>query len=393
MQIIEALIPVFLVLIGVELVWSRWQGRSNYHLSDSITDMSLGMLSRLSDAFVLLVIYGIYTYVQKSFSLNQWEGYFLDFGSPFAGVRSASSWILAFILLDLLFYWSHRISHEVNILWASHVVHHSSEEYNLSVALRQSALRNAITCLFYLPLAILGLPWIVFLTVDALNRLYQFWVHTKFIPGDSLPGLFSFIFVTPSHHRVHHAVNVPYIDKNYGGMFILWDRIFGTFQEETEEPVYGTVKRLKSYNPVFANVHVFLDIFRYIRNDLRNGLGAASFVHLWKKPSSYPVDGTLRVEQIVREEFRLPLAGSTAGIALLQFAILLGLSVLYLKGFAAVDWIFRASYFALLICGFYLNGRLLERRPTGLVIFSLFWTGAFMGAYQILLARGWLFAG
>lgn len=389
MQIIEALIPVFVLLIGIELLYSRVQRKSFYFLSDSITDMSLGMMSRLSDAFVLLGIYALYASVQQ-FSLVRLDGYFLDFSAPYPGIRSALFWMLAFVLLDFLFYWSHRISHEVNILWASHVVHHSSEEYNLSVALRQSALRNAITCIFYLPLAVLGLPWMIFLTVDALNRLYQFWVHTKFIPENAIPGAFSFVFVTPSHHRVHHAVNDPYIDKNYGGMFILWDRLFGTFRMETEEPVFGTVKRLKSYNPLFANVHVFVDIYKNIRADLEAGLGRTSFYHLWKKPSSYPVDSTMRMEQIRRDEYRLALNPSTAWLAFLQFVALLGLSVLFLKSFGPMDWIFRLSFFLLLICGFYLNSRILQRQRFPAWAILLFWAVAGTGIHRILEMKGWL---
>ncbi|HBS05958.1 MAG TPA: sterol desaturase family protein [Leptospiraceae bacterium] len=384
MQIIEALIPVFILLIGIELLYSRWQRKSYYYLSDSITDMSLGMISRLSDAFVLLGIYAIYAAVQKSFSLTALEGYFLDFSAPWSGTVSAFSWILAFIVLDFLFYWSHRISHEINILWASHVVHHSSEEYNLSVALRQSALRNAITCVFYLPLAILGLPWVVFLTVDALNRLYQFWVHTKFISDESIPSFFSFLFVTPSHHRVHHAVNDPYIDKNYGGMFILWDRIFGTFRQETEEPVFGTVKRLKSYNPLFANVHVFADIYNNIRTDLDAGTGLRSFHHLWKKPSSYPVSSSMRMEQIRRDEYRLPLESSRTWIAFIQFVALLGVSVFFLKTFSSMDWLFRMAFFSLLICGFYLNGRLLQRQSMPAIAMLSFWSVVALGIFRIV---------
>ena len=390
MQIIEALIPVFIVLIGIELLYTRLQRKSYYFISDSITDMSLGMISRLSDAFVLLAVYAVYIAVQKWFSLADLKGYFLDFSAPWTGLRSGSSWLLAFVVLDLLFYWSHRISHEVNILWASHVVHHSSEEYNLSVALRQSALRNAITCVFYLPLAVLGLPWIVFLTVDALNRLYQFWVHTKFISDSSIPGFFSFVFVTPSHHRVHHAVNDPYIDKNYGGMFILWDRLFGTFRQETEEPVYGTVKRLKSYNPLFANIHVFADIFANIRADLARGSGWRSFHHLWKKPSSYRVDSAMRMEQIFRQEFRMPLEPPKARLGFIQFVALLGLSVFFLKTFTHLDWMIRTAFFLLLLSGFYLNGRLLESKVTGVWIFLLFWACAAAGVYQLVAARGWL---
>jgi sterol desaturase/sphingolipid hydroxylase (fatty acid hydroxylase superfamily) len=170
-----------------------------------------------------------------------------------------ASWTGVFLLVDLCYYWLHRLSHEVNILWAGHVVHHSSEEYNLTVALRQSSLHGLFTWIFYMPLALLGVPWVMFIVSHGLNLIYQFWIHTREIGH---LGALEWFLNTPSHHRVHHGVNPKYQDRNYAGVLITWDRIFGSFTPEAEEPVYGITKPLATWNPVWANVHVFVEIFR-----------------------------------------------------------------------------------------------------------------------------------
>lgn len=247
MKIIESLIPLFLIAIVIEAYFSHKKKKGFYNLADSMSDMSLGMISRLTDLFVLVGMFQLYQYIEASVSLGLW-------GWIAHPVMTVGSWILLFLALDFLFYWNHRLSHEINLLWASHVTHHSSEEYNLTVALRQSFLRNFIALIFYSAFALVGVPWITLLIVDAMNRLYQFWVHTRF--RWKFPQWFEFIFVTPSHHRVHHARNPEYIDKNYAGMFIFWDRLFGTFQEEQAEPIYGIVSPLRSFNPIWANLHL-----------------------------------------------------------------------------------------------------------------------------------------
>ncbi len=163
---------------------------------------------------------------------------------------------------DFFYYWNHRKGHEINLLWAAHSVHHQSEEYNLTTALRQTSTGFLFSWVFFVPMAILGTPPHIFLTVSLINLLYQYWVHTRHIPK---LGWFELLFVTPSNHRVHHAKNRKYLDKNYGGVFIIWDRLFGTFAEEDEnyESIrYGTLKPLRSWNPVWANLHLYTAMFR-----------------------------------------------------------------------------------------------------------------------------------
>ncbi len=169
--------------------------------------------------------------------------------------------MVAFLLYDLCYYWMHRLHHEWKFLWATHVVHHHGEEFNLSTALRQTSTGFLWKWIFFLPMLIVGVPAQVFVTVGGLNLIYQFWVHTEHIRK---LGWYEKIFITPSNHRIHHAKNPEYIDANYGGVFILWDRFFGTYKEERDDlrPVYGTVKPLRSWNPIWANVEVFFQMLR-----------------------------------------------------------------------------------------------------------------------------------
>ena len=169
--------------------------------------------------------------------------------------------VLAMVLYDFCYYWLHRMGHERTILWASHVAHHQSEDYNLTTALRQTSTGFLLGWIFYIPMYVLGIPAEVVVTVGSINLIYQFWVHTEHIPK---LGWYEWFFVTPSNHRVHHAQNDCYLDRNYGGLFIIWDRLFGTFQEEleTEPVVFGIRGPLKSWSPVKALTHIYVDMGR-----------------------------------------------------------------------------------------------------------------------------------
>ena len=240
-------VPFFFALIGVELWAARRQGRAVYRLNDSVVDLSTGICQQVSLIFMKAGLFAAYAVVYE-----KWRVLELSAASPW-------TWVLAIVLVDLTFYWWHRLSHEVNFLWAAHVVHHSSEEYNLSVALRQSVLTPWTIVPFHAPLALLGVPPVVMLAVDSFNTLYQFWIHTQLI------GKLGFIekwLNTPALHRVHHAINPRYLDKNYGGTFIVWDRLFGTYRQETDAPVYGLVKSLQSFDPFRAQFHYWGDLWK-----------------------------------------------------------------------------------------------------------------------------------
>ena len=271
MAIIEASIPIFFLLIVVELLVVRRRHSTAYRLNDSISDLSCGILSQLLGVFTKLVVLGAYAWFAAHLSLQTFgvAPAWIDrvpFGdSAVPGLWGIdwpawTTWLIAFLLVDLAYYFLHRYSHTVHVLWAGHVVHHSSEEYNLTVALRQSALHGLFSWVFFIPLALIGLPWTMFAACYALNLVYQFWIHTREI--DRLPAWLESWLNTPSHHRVHHGVNPQYQDRNYAGALIIWDRMLGTFEPEREPVVYGITTPLESWNPVWANVHIFADIMR-----------------------------------------------------------------------------------------------------------------------------------
>ncbi|MDF3820613.1 sterol desaturase family protein [Leptospira sp. 96542] len=296
MRLIESIAPIYFVLILVELVYVRIKRKDFYHYEDSIVDLSLGVLSRIFDGLILLGIVATYQYLYSFFG---WGKENLNW---ITNPNSSVHWVVLFILLDFLFYWAHRFSHEIKILWASHVVHHSSEEFNLTVALRQSFVRNIGIGIFYLPLAVFGFPVVSYLIIDALNRTYQFFVHTRAI--GKLPAWFESIFVTPSHHRVHHAMNPEYIDKNYAGVFIFWDKLFGTFKEETVPPRYGLVTQLRNFDPIFCQIHVFKDMASDFWNTKFKWQAIRSF---FSYPSVRPIDlipktKIMRIDQLYRPD-------------------------------------------------------------------------------------------
>lgn len=270
MGIIRASIPIFFVLIALELLWSQASGRRVLRLNDSLSDLSCGILSQLAGIFTKLFTIGIFIWVGERASLQLFvpfvpvwperAPFLAATGFPGFGVDivALASWSVVFVLVDLCYYWSHRCAHEINILWAGHVVHHQSEEYNLPVALRQSALHGLMSWVFYVPLAVIGVPWRMFVACNAINLVYQFWIHTRAV--GTMGRATEYVMNTPSHHRVHHGVNPKYQDRNYAGVFIVFDRWFGTFVQEADEPVYGITKPLRSWNPLWANVHVFVQI-------------------------------------------------------------------------------------------------------------------------------------
>ena len=241
--------PIFTFLILCEFLYGYFRNKNNYRLNDTFTSLSLGMISRFPSYLRLGVQGLIYAWIYQSFNFGLLNSY------------DAYVWVIAFVLYDLSYYWLHRCHHEIKILWASHVVHHHGEEFNLSTALRQTGTDFLFKWIFYCPLLFLGVPPEIFVTVAALNLIYQFWVHTEHI--DRL-GIIDYILVTPSNHRIHHAQNKEYVDANYGGVFIIWDRIFGTFIDERKDlkPVYGTSKPLRSWNPFWANFEVWVEMIK-----------------------------------------------------------------------------------------------------------------------------------
>ena len=242
--IITFAIPAFFLLIIVEYFYGKYVGKNTYRLNDTVTSITIGMISRFPTMLNLGVQSVIFVYISTNLNLE-----LLSVKNPF-------TWIIAFLLYDLSYYWMHRMHHEIKILWATHSVHHHGEDFNLATALRQTSTGWLWKWIFYMPMILLGVPVEVFIAVAGVNLVYQFWVHTEHIGH---LGWMEKVFITPMNHGIHHAKNKEYIDANYGGVFIIWDRMFGTYtaQRPDLKPVYGTATPLNSWNPLWANFQVF----------------------------------------------------------------------------------------------------------------------------------------
>ena len=243
-------IPLYFALMAIELMYESITHKRTYRLNDAITNINTGVLQQLSGIFFKVIKIGIYIIIYEKLAFVH---------IPETGL----SFFVLFILWDFCYYWEHRFAHEISLFWGGHSVHHQSEDYNLSVALRQSSTAFIWGTPFYLPLALLGFSPTHFVLVGGFNLIYQFWIHTEHIKR--LPSWFEYLMNTPSHHRVHHGRDPKYLDKNYGGVFIIFDRIFGTFKKEEERPHYGVTKPLKSWNPVYANFAHYIELYKYVR--------------------------------------------------------------------------------------------------------------------------------
>ena len=273
-SIITFAIPVFFLMILLELAYGFLIGKNTYRVNDTFTSISIGLISRLPVILNLGFQGVIFVYFAKRYSINLMP------------VNELMTWVIAFIMYDFFYYWMHRLHHEYRVLWATHVVHHHGEDYNLATALRQTSTGFLWKWIFFLPMIIVGVPGEVFVSVAGVNLVYQFWVHTRHVGH---LGWIEKIFVTPMNHRVHHAKNKEYIDANYGGVFILWDRFFGTYIPERSDikPVYGTVSQLNSWNPLWANFQVFYQMIQ----DTINTKNMSDKFKIWYSRTNWrPID-------------------------------------------------------------------------------------------------------
>lgn len=357
-KIIPFAIPVFFLLIGIELVVAHLQGRRDYlRFNDAITAISCGIGSQVAKVFTGVV--GVVAYTGLYLLAEPWW-------APFGGFGPASpwSWLLAVVLVDHQYYWWHRHSHRINFLWAAHVVHHQSSEYNLAVALRQALLTNLTSLPYYLPLALLGVHPLVFVLSAAANTLYQFWIHTRTI---GRLGPLEWVLNTPSHHRVHHGINPQYIDKNYAGISIVWDRLYRTFEPEGQEPVYGTVKVLQSFDPLWANLAYWADMLDMARRATR----ARDRLWVWFAPPEWSPEGTKAIPQVrvdTYEKWDIPLAPGLGAYVLAQFVVC-GLAgtvwLLWFEDDGALPWL--ALLGAAVLWATWSWGQLFHRRPVGVI--------------------------
>ena len=237
-------IPLFLLLMGIEYGVARKKGWKYFSFSTSISNLNVGVAERLLDTFTIGIFYFVYDYLHRHFAIFNIQS-------------SVLLWIALLILTDFIWYWYHRLAHEVNILWGAHVVHHQSEDFNYTVSARITVFQAFARMMFWSVLPVIGFPPAMIISVQLVHGLYPFFIHTRTI---GKLGVLEYIFVTPSHHRVHHACNEQYLDKNYGDVLIIWDKLFGTFVTEEEEPEYGLTKPLDSHSFLWQHFHFLLEI-------------------------------------------------------------------------------------------------------------------------------------
>ena len=283
-NLIHYAIPVFVITVIIEAILTVKIKLDEYEFKDAFTSITMG----LGNVAIGLFAKGL------TLALFLWLYQFRLFTIPF-------TWWAWFILLfaeDFVYYWNHRIAHESRLFWASHVVHHSSQKYNLSTALRQTWTGSFYTFIFWLPLIIIGFHPVMVLVQMSISLLYQYWIHTELIT--KLPKWFEAVFNTPSHHRVHHATNPQYLDRNHAGIFIIWDKLFGTFEPEDEKPVYGLVKNIETYNPIKV---AFVEWYNMIKDVFSSKTSMTKKILYLFKPPGWKHDGTGILSTDLRKEW------------------------------------------------------------------------------------------
>lgn len=238
-------VPLFLLLIGIEYWISKRLGRQLFNFNSSIANMNVGVAERLIDMFTAGSFFFFYDYIQKNYGLFEIRPTLLV-------------WIALILATDFVWYWYHRAGHKINLFWGFHVVHHTSEEFNYTAGTRITIFQAVVRTAFWSVLPLIGFPAPMITTMLIVHGLYPFFTHTQVI---GKLGILEYILVTPSHHRVHHASNDAYLDKNFGDMFIIWDKLFGTFAEEKEQPVFGLTKQLDSYSFLWQHFHFLVEIW------------------------------------------------------------------------------------------------------------------------------------
>ncbi|PWR20578.1 sterol desaturase family protein [Zavarzinia compransoris] len=288
LHLLQFAVPGFTVLILAEIAWMKWRGGVAYEGRDSAASLAMGLGNLVDGALIALLLYPLFGFLYQH-RLVDWA----------AGTLVAFPLVL--VVQDFCFYWSHRLSHEWRLWWAAHVTHHSSLHYNLTTALRQPW--SGFLAMSWAPYAlmpVLGIPIEAIALAHGVSLAYQFWIHTEAV--GRLPRWFEALFNTPSHHRVHHATNPRYLDRNYAGILIVWDRLFGTFEPEAADdpPRYGIVRNLGSFNPLVIGFHEWVGIWR----DLRAARTWRARCMALFGPPGWRADGTGATSDVIRARWR-----------------------------------------------------------------------------------------
>ena len=285
-NLIHYAIPVFVATVIIEVILTVKVKMEAYPYKDALTSIAMGLgnvaIGLFTKGIVLTIFYFFYTSAHI-------------FTIPFTWW----AWILLLFAEDFTYYWNHRIGHTSRLFWASHVVHHSSQKYNLSTALRQTWSGSFYTFIWWIPLVIIGFHPVMILVQMSISLLYQYWIHTEMI--SKLPKWFEAVFNTPSHHRVHHATNPQYLDRNHAGIFIIWDKLFGTFEPEVEKPIYGLVKNIDTYNPIKV---AYLEWYYLFKDVFTSSTSLGNRLKYFLKPPGWRHDGKSLLSTDLRKEWQ-----------------------------------------------------------------------------------------
>lgn len=343
-------IPFFFLAMGIEWAYGYSRKKDWYRLNDSVNNLVIGLGQQLWSLLSKVFLLGVYAVIYNNYAFIHIHPTWWSF-------------VIALVAFDFFFYWAHRWGHEMNVFWAAHSVHHQSEEYNLSVALRQSWFHNILAFVIFLPIPFLGIDPKIFGLAAVIQTLYQFPIHTKAI-GKLHPWI-EYWFNTPSHHRVHHAINPKYIDKNHAGMFMIWDRMFGTFTEEEAETeiYYGITKQLKSWNPVWANTHYFVEMFQ----KARSMKWLDKFKMIFAMPGWLPdyMGGTAPIPEPAENSFTKYNADTNIYskiYVVVQYFIMLGGAILYMTHFNEMSLFYRIIFFLLIMITMLITGAIFENK-------------------------------
>ena len=371
-------IPFFIVLMLIEIFYGYFAKNQQHKLMDTVSSISSGMTNIVKDSLGLGVIIVSYPYLMENIAVTEVKATWLV-------------WLIAFLVLDFAGYWNHRLSHHVNIFWNQHVIHHSSEQFNLACALRQS-ISNLIGYfpLFLIPAAVLGIPHQVIAILAPIHLFAQFWYHTQHI---GKMGWLEYIIVTPSQHRVHHAINPEYIDKNLGQVLCIWDRWFGTFQEEMEDvpPQYGVLKPAATWNPIHIN---FQHVWRLIQDAWRTKSIGDKF-RIWFMPTGWrPEDIKEKYPRPIIEDvyhftrYNTPSTSLMKGYALFQLIFTLVLLLFMFYNYSQIGFDGLLLFGAFIFLGIYGYTSLMDRTKyaAGIEVFRglagmafIMWTGDWFG--------------
>ncbi|NNK68939.1 MAG: sterol desaturase family protein [Flavobacteriaceae bacterium] len=369
-------IPFFVILLLLEVGYGYYIKNQKHRLMDTISSLSSGLTNIIKDSLGLVLIIVSYPVLLEILSVTSIE----------------SSWLVylaGFIVIDFGSYWNHRLSHKVNIFWNQHVIHHSSEEFNLACALRQS-ISNLIGYfpILLFPAAILGVPHEVIATLAPIHLFAQFWYHTQYI---GKLGFLEYVIVTPSQHRVHHAINPVYIDKNLGAIFCTWDRLFGTFQEELDDipPVYGVLKPARTWNPILIN---FQHLWR-LMVDAWHTKNLKDKLKIWFMPTGWrPADVEEKIPRTIIEDpfnfdkYRTYPSQLLAYWSVFQFVISLILLLFMFYNYPEIGVNNLLLYGLFVFVSIYSFTSLMDRNKYTLVVEILRFA---LGGAILILSRGW----